>query len=397
MPPSARLRGRAVLRDPGEDHRTASTLELLFDLTFVVAVNQASGALAHELLDGRVGYGVIGFGAVFFAVWWAWMNFTWFNSAHDADDLPHRALTLVQMAGVLVLAAGVAPAIEDRSQLTITVGYCIMRSALVVSWLRVARDVPDSRPRALRYAAGISVLQVLWFARLLLPAPLAMPSFALLALCELVVPYWAERATPEPLFHPAHIEERYGLFTLIVLGESILAATAGFQEALTAAGLTAGLLTVGLGGLVLAFSAWWLYFEHPGHLTPSPAIAFRWGYGHVVVFASLAAMGAGIHVAADTVAHGGDVRVAAMSVAIPVAGFLAGLALIMALTGTRVGDARIWPKLGGAAAIIAIGLTQPVAAAVALSAAVMVALGVAMALAGPAPLPAPAGEPGQTA
>ncbi len=306
-----RLRGRAVVRDPAEEARAASSLELLFDLTFVVAVNQASAGLVHELLAGRVADGVIGFAMVFFAVWWAWMNFTWFSSAHDADDLPHRLLTLA------------------------------------------------------------------------LPPSLDVPSFVVLAAGELAVPVWAERAKPRPLFNAGHIEERYNLFTLIVLGESILAATVGFQEALTATGLTAGLLAVGVGGLVLAFSAWWLYFDHPGHLTPTTEVAFRWGYAHVVVFAALAAMGAGIHVAADTGAAGGDGRVAALAVAVPVAGFLTGLALVMLLTGTPLRSPRIAPKLAGAALVLATGLVAPPAAAVVGAALVMAGLGVAMVLVTP--------------
>ena len=141
-----RLRGRAVLRDPAEDARAASPLELLFDLTFVVAVSRASAALHHELLAGHIAQGVVGFAAVFFAVWWAWMNFTWFMSAHDADDVPQRMLTLVQMTGVLVLAAGVTRAVEDQDFSVAVAGYVIMRLGLVVAWLRVARDVPVPQP-----------------------------------------------------------------------------------------------------------------------------------------------------------------------------------------------------------------------------------------------------------
>jgi len=372
-----------VVRDPEEVARSASSLELLFDLTFVVAVNQASAGLAGELLDGKVADGVVGFAMVFFAVWWAWMNFTWFSSAHDADDVPHRLLVLVQMAGVLVLAAGVPAAFTDRSQVTVTIGYVIMRLGLVAGWLRVARSVPGNQQRALRYAAGISGLQVLWIARLALPPSLDVPSFVVLAIGELLVPLWAERASDRPVYNAGHIEDRYNLFTLIVLGESILSASLGFQDAVGEAGLTARLLAVGLGGLVLAFSAWWLYFDHPGHLTPTPDIAFRWGYAHVVVFAALAAMGAGIHVAADTVARGGDDRVAALAVALPVAGFLAGLALVMALTRTRLTNPRIASKLGGAAVIVAAGTVLPPAAVVVAAALVMVVLVVAMVLVEP--------------
>jgi low temperature requirement protein LtrA len=380
-----RLRGRGVLRDPAEAGRSATPLELFLDLTFVVAVSRASAALHHELLAGHTAQGIVGFGAVFFAVWWAWMNFTWFNSAHDADDVPQRAVTLVQMAGVLVLAAGVTRAVEDHDFTVAVVGYVIMRLGLVAAWLRVARDVPESRQRALRYAGGITAIQVLWIARLALPGDVAATTFVALGLAELALPVWAERAVARPLFHPRHIEERYGLFTIIVLGESVLSAYAGFQTALDRAGLSPALLAVGLGGLMLAFAAWWIYFDHPGHLTPTPDIAFRWGYAHVVVFASLAAAGAGVFVAAEVAALGGDERMAALAVAIPAAGYALGLALVMIVTGTPARDGRVFPKFVGATAMLAIGMLAPVGAAVAGCAAVMTAMAVAMVLVTPAP------------
>ena len=130
------------------------------------------------------------------------------------------------------------------------------------------------------------------------PPEWTAPLFLVLAIGELLVPVWAERATERPLFHAEHIAERYGLFTIIVLGESILAASIGIRQIGTE-GVSAGLIVIAIGGLLLAFGAWWLYFDHPGHLTPSPAVAFRWGYTHVVVFTSLAALGAGVYVAAE--------------------------------------------------------------------------------------------------
>ena len=117
----------AVVRDPDEQHRTSTPLELFFDLCFVVAVAQASAALHHELVAGHVGDGVVGFLMGFFAVWWAWMNFTWFASAHDADDVPYRLLTLLQMAGALVLRRRRAAAVEDQVFTLGVTGYLIMR------------------------------------------------------------------------------------------------------------------------------------------------------------------------------------------------------------------------------------------------------------------------------
>src|SRR6195952_5336816 len=105
---------RMVARRVDEEHRVSTPLELLFDLTFVVAVSQIARELAHGIASGHPGHVLPAYLMVFFAIWWAWMNFTWFASAYDTDDVPYRLLTLLQMAGVLVLAAGVSPAVEDK-------------------------------------------------------------------------------------------------------------------------------------------------------------------------------------------------------------------------------------------------------------------------------------------
>src|SRR6478672_3559629 len=167
--PALRWRVPMTGRPVDEEHRVATPLELLFDLTFVVAVAQVAAELAHGIADDQVGDSVLGFVMVFFAIWWAWMNFTWFASAYDTDDVPYRLLTLVQMAGVLVFAAGVHDAFTTGDFVVGTIGYVVMRCALVVQWARAARSDPEHRETALRYVVGISVVQVGWVLRLLLP------------------------------------------------------------------------------------------------------------------------------------------------------------------------------------------------------------------------------------
>jgi hypothetical protein len=158
-----------VARDREETHRAATPLELLFDLVFVVAVAQAASALHHALAEDRIGAGLTGYAMVFFAIWWAWMNFTWFASAYDTDDVPYRLAVFVQMSGALVLAAGVPKALEHRDFAVATLGYVIMRAAAVPQWLRAARADPPRRSACLRFAAGITLVQAGWVARLALP------------------------------------------------------------------------------------------------------------------------------------------------------------------------------------------------------------------------------------
>jgi low temperature requirement protein LtrA len=375
-----------VIRDPHEQHRASTPLELFVDLAYVVAVAQAAGSLHHELVERQVGDGVVGFLMAFFGIWWAWMNVTWFASAHDADDVPYRLLTLVQIAGALVYAAGVPAAVEDHTFTLGVVGYVLMRLALVTQWLRVARHFPERRPSARRYAGGITVVQLLWIVLLATPPAWTPLVFVVLGSAEMAVPAWAERANRGTvlwrLFHPEHIEERYGLFTIIVLGESLLSATVGIR-AVAREGVSAGLVVVAVGGLLLAFGAWWLYFDHPGHLRPSPSVAIRWGFLHVVVFASLAALGAGLYVAAEAVAGHASDRTGALAVAIPVAGFLVGLVTLMLATHHAVRLVSIGPKLAGAVLVVLTASVATVAVTMVVTAVTVVVLVATMVLVEP--------------
>lgn len=320
-------------RDASESHRASTPLELFFDLCFVVAVAIASSNLHHEIAEGHAGEGIYAFALVFFAIWWAWMNFTWFASAYDTDDAVYRITTFVQMGGVLVMAAGIPRAFESTDLGLMTAGYVIMRFAMVAQWLRAAASDPETRPCALRYAVGVAAIQVLWVGRLALDGTAADVSIPVLVVGELLVPVFAERAARTP-WHPHHVAERYGLFTIIVLGESILAATVAVQEAFDAESGDAALLLLAVCALVIVLAMWWLYFDQAEHPEPgSFAAAFRWGYGHLFIFASAAAVGASIALAIDHKTHTTEVAAmtAGLAVVIPVAIFLAVVWLIHVL------------------------------------------------------------------
>src|ERR1700694_6006355 len=140
-------------RDPHEEHRVATPLALLFDLTFATCFSFAASQFATELAQGQYAAALIGFGFASFAICWAWINFSWFSSAYDTDDWVFRIVTMVQMIGVLVLAAGVPrmfTSIERSGHLdnsVMVLGYVIMRVALVFQWLRAAHGDPARRRR----------------------------------------------------------------------------------------------------------------------------------------------------------------------------------------------------------------------------------------------------------
>ena len=312
-------------RGRDEAHRVTSPLELFFDLCFVVAIAQAGVQLVHSVAEAHAAEGILNYAMVFFAIWWAWMNFTWFASAYDNDDVLYRVVTLIQIAGVLVLAAGVSQAFEDHDFLLVLLGYVIMRMALTVQWLRVARNADGAERRmALRYAGGVLVCQVGWVGLVLLPESGRPWLFLVMAIAEMCVPLLAEREF-STVWHPHHISERYGLFTIIVLGETIAAATIAVKVGVDENDALGELLPIASGGLLIIFAAWWIYFVVPihGHLSSSRK-AFLWGYGHYVIFASAAAIGAGLEVAVEQAVGKAHISTPAASAAVtlPTALFL---------------------------------------------------------------------------
>ncbi|GAB3598440.1 low temperature requirement protein A [Microbacterium tumbae] len=289
-------------------------------------MSTASAQLHHEIGEGQVAHGVTSYAMVFFAIWWAWMNFTWFATSFDTDDWAYRVTTIVQMSGVLVLAAGI-PAAFEGGFATVVIGYIIMRVAMISQWLRASRGAGPLRTATIRYAAGIGVVQVLWVLFLFVPGELRIPAFVLCALLEIAIPIVAERRRQTP-WHPHHITERYGLFTLIVLGESLLASAKAIIEALHDAESLGPLISISVLTLVATASLWWIYFWPPHHRAiTSFARSLRYGYTHYFVFAAAAAFSAGIEVEIDVLTGHSELSsaTASFAVTVPIAIFLIGI------------------------------------------------------------------------
>ena len=360
---------RMAPRNPAELFRTASPLELFFDLIFVVAVSLSSAQLFHGEASGSLGPTIVSYLVVFFAIWWAWMNFTWFASAFDTDDWLYRLLVLAQMAGAIVLAVGTGPAMRDGDLRVVIAGYVIMRIALVIQWLRASRSHPALRGTAIRYAIGVTLVQVLWVGFPLLPVGVVPAIFPLLVVCELVIPAWAEHRQPTP-WHPGHIVDRYGCFTMIVLGESVLASTTAVATALGSSDQVSELVLLGFAGFVLAAGMWWAYFSViDDNMLTSRRQAFLFGYGHYFVFGAAGAFSAGISVLLATADGTVDIPygTAVASLLVPVALYLFGvwglilrhhlsglrsaaiplLSLAIALTPLLAGalESVVWPVL----------------------------------------------------
>jgi low temperature requirement protein LtrA len=309
----------------------------------------------------------VSFLTVFFAIWWAWMNFTWQASAFDNDDGLYRIAVMVQITGCLVIAAGIPRAFELRIFDVAFVGYLVMRAGLVFQWLRFARARPACRKACLRFAAGVSLAMCGWSV-MAISGEWPLWGWWLMALLELAVPVWAESAAPTP-WHAHHIAERYGLFAIIVLGESVLAATHAVREGIEGHGFSLPLVGLIAGGLVILFSLWWIYFAKPAHrFLTSNRVAFAWGYGHYFIYAATAAVGAGLAVNVDHVVGDAaiDGRLAAASVSVPVGLFLLTVWLLHVRPHhARLGLSMLFPlAIGGVLAATLCPWPVPTIAAV---------------------------------
>lgn len=289
-----------IARDVNETHRAATPLELFYDLIYVVAIASLAAELHHAISSGHhVLHGIGMYFFILFLVWWPWNSYTWFASGFDTDDAQFRVASFAQMVGVIVIAVGIEPAYLKNDFLVMMIGYVIMRVPYILMWLKVAHDDVEYREVALRYAVGGLLVQIIWSASVLY-----FPSWYLfigLVVLELLIPYLAESAKNKgenTNYHFGHIEERMGLMTIIVLGESILAVVYTFEKLVN--NLTGGLISLAVGSVLILFSMWWLYFDdsvedHLGNQKKS----FTWAYGHYLVFTFAAAVGVLISVNAD--------------------------------------------------------------------------------------------------
>jgi low temperature requirement protein LtrA len=363
--PSPRRVLPVLLRDADEE-RHPSWLELFFDLCFVAAI-AALGAGLHHHPDGR---GLLVFAGLFVPVWWAWMGYTWHASAFDNDDTVFRVAWLLAMLLVIALASQ-APAAAEGHGAGFALAYGLLQALLAALFLRARRRQTAARAFVTRYAAGDALGAVVWLASALAPPPLQYVLWAAGMVVLMATPPLAVAAYHGKAFNAAHIAERYGLFTLIVLGESVVAVAAALGgDSGMRAGLTAAL------GFGVAACLWWVYFGsvRRSSLTRDSLLrSFTWGYGHLFVFAGIAATAVGVHLAADAAA--GHEAMTAASRWIYAGGLDAVLLALVAVHYVTVmrWDALSWVRLAAAAALAALaaaagGLGPAAFSAVALAA-----------------------------
>ena len=301
-----------------------------------MAFSLAGGQFAHALVEDHVVGGLLGFGVAMFAITLAWINFSWFASAYDTDDAFMRLATLVQMVGVLVMALGLHDVFEgfdhgEFDNAVLVAGYVTMRVSMVALWLRAAKHDPERRATCLAYARSIAVVQVFWVltALDLLPTAGQIALALLLFAVEVGGTIWIETHLPSTPWNPHHIAERYGLLAIITFGEVILGTTTAIEAVVSEQGWSAEAAIIALAGVSLAVGLWWCYFTVPfaEALQRSNIGSMAFGFGHMILYAAIAATGTGLHAAAYLLEHHSelDTPQTVLTMAIPVGLFVAVL------------------------------------------------------------------------
>jgi low temperature requirement protein LtrA len=314
---------RPVRLRAADEERHPTWLELFFDLCFVAAVAALANGLHHHPDAG----GVLTFAGLFIPVWWAWMGYTWYASAFDNDDVVFRVSWFAAMLLIVALASQSA-SVADGDGAGFALAYGLLQLVLAALFLRARHRETTAREFATRYATGDLLGAALWLASTLVHPPFQYLLWAAGMVILMATPPLAVLAYRGKAFNAAHVAERYGLFTIIVLGESVVAVAAGlggdrltWPQAVTAA--------LGFG---VAACLWWVYFGSVrwSSLTRDSLLrSFTWGYGHLLVFAGIAAAAVGVHLAAD--AAGGHAELDAAGRWILAGGVLAFLAALLAI------------------------------------------------------------------
>ena len=235
-----------------ELERHASWLELFYDLVFVAAVAQ----LAKSLSDDYSWVGVLRFSVLFVPVWWAWVGHTFYLTRFDTEDLGHRLLTFAQMTAATSLAVHVPSALGTTS-VGFALSYAVVRFILVAEYLRAGRHIPEVRPLTSRFAVGFGAAASLWALSVLVPTPWRFWLWGVALAVDFLTPMTAGQLHVRFPPHLMHLPERFGLFTIIVIGEAVVSVVMGIGTG----GLSFGSGMAGIMGLLVAFALWWGYFE----------------------------------------------------------------------------------------------------------------------------------------
>ncbi len=281
-------------------HRNVSFLELFYDLVYVAVIGQA----AHHLAEHVTVRGFAEFAVIFSVIWIAWVNGSLYVELHGRDDGRTRTLVFVQMGILALLAVFTADAAGDTGP-AFAVVYAAFLAFMTWQWNNVRRqDSPEYMVVTGRYNVGTAVSVVVFLVSAFLPPDARLFVWAANTVAWVGGIVLAGRSAVglSPAVMPTEsLVERFGLFTIIVLGEVIF----GVVDGLTLADHDVTTIATGVLALILGFGFWWIYFDVVGRRAPRSdgrSIA-NWLLSHLPITLSIAAAGAGM---TSLIAHAHD-------------------------------------------------------------------------------------------
>jgi low temperature requirement protein LtrA len=281
--------------------RKVTWLELFFDLVFVAAVAQVAEPLREHYTLAEL----TRFAPLFLLVWWAWAGRAVFSTRFERDDLVQRVLTMVEIFAVAVMAANARDSLASRSSAGFAAAYAAVRIILLVHYWRASGD--DARALTVIYRAGHGLAAGLWLLSAVVPLELRMISWAAAAAVDLGTPWLTVERTVRLPPHPSHLPERFGLFTLILLGESVVSVMKGIESQETWSPLAAA---AAFSGVAVLFGIWRWYFE-VADAAAARAVRSRldavqlhaWTYAHFPFYLGIVIVGVGLRRAVTHATH----------------------------------------------------------------------------------------------
>lgn len=277
-------------------NRSVTFLELFYDLVYVVLIAQ----IAHSLSKNPTVEGVAGYVFLFVMVWWAWLNGSIYHESHGNNDVRTRVFTFAQMITVGAMAIFAHGALDDTSA-EFALAFAAYQLILTYMWWRTGVYDPAHRPFSRPYVALYLLTTLLMIGSVFVPAPTRFVIWGIALLISLLLPILtlgyrpkneSERIQMASILtvSPALVE-RFGLFTIIVLGEVIVGVVngaAGHRDLDWEVGITA------LLGMLVAIGVWWIFFDSISHHKPraNSVMTRAWFYLHLIVGMGIAATGA---------------------------------------------------------------------------------------------------------
>jgi low temperature requirement protein LtrA len=269
--------------------RKVTWLDLFFDLVFVVAISELSRELAITISPE----GIATFALLFVAVWFIWVGATFYNERFETEGVDNRLLFFVLMVPTAGLAV-YGPRGLEAGYAGFVISYVVARAVITFAWARAGFHEPRFRPVAVPLVSGFVLSIGLVLVSIALEGRARLGVFIIALLIDLVVPALTRRRNEAlPSFSSRKLPERFGLFTIIVLGESIVGTVAGIarESDPSVSSVVAGAL-----GIALGFGMWWVYFDFIARRPPKDSAfwAFAWAYLHLPLMMAIAAVGAAV-------------------------------------------------------------------------------------------------------